>query len=411
SERVSANFQARAARGLYNGGVLPLGYKLITDKPGFLDVDTDASETVKLAFKAFLNEGTLSLAAKWLNSSGHNVKREMSGGNHRPRLGHFTVDNLHQILRNRSYIALRQYKLRGELKETKAAWPAIIDIEIFDRVQKQLKANHCRKKPAGGNRFPFLLTGLVRCASCNERMVGKSAHGNGGKIPYYEHGWATKKQGCLVKPVFNCKPFRIQAKKLEPVIWEKVQELLSTPCLVEDLVEGAQKLHREKSKTSETKRIQEKIRSIEGQIEVLASRLAELPKSVSPTPVFKQMEKLEQIKAEEQARLAKAQLTQITGDVPASLKKYEAFLKGLRMVASLENTEAVREKIIRALVSRILITPEGFEVEFHAGKDYVEWEMAMQEEELPKDFDVEAGGELLMFRGSNSLTNGGHCRD
>lgn len=36
AERTSANMQARAIRGLYNGGMVPLGYKLIPERKGIL---------------------------------------------------------------------------------------------------------------------------------------------------------------------------------------------------------------------------------------------------------------------------------------------------------------------------------------------------------------------------------------
>jgi len=57
SERVQANMAARAARGLYNGGSVPLGYKLVPDKPGYLEIDVKMANTVKVAFEAFLREG------------------------------------------------------------------------------------------------------------------------------------------------------------------------------------------------------------------------------------------------------------------------------------------------------------------------------------------------------------------
>jgi len=76
SERVSANFRARAERGLYNGGVLPIGYKLIPSQPGFLAVDEPQAELVKQCFRTFLDQGSLSQAAKWLNANGFTIRRE-----------------------------------------------------------------------------------------------------------------------------------------------------------------------------------------------------------------------------------------------------------------------------------------------------------------------------------------------
>ncbi len=92
SERVEANIAARANRGLYNGGTIPIGYKRNPDKPGFLDIEEDAANTVRAAFDAFLREGSLSLAAKWLNNNGYSMSKHIEGGGRLKRVGHFTVD-------------------------------------------------------------------------------------------------------------------------------------------------------------------------------------------------------------------------------------------------------------------------------------------------------------------------------
>ena len=396
SERVSANFQARAARGLYNGGVIPLGYKFMPDKSGHLTVDEESAETIPAAFKAFLRQETLSRAAKWLNANGYRMKRETEGGNLRPRLGHFTVYNLHHILCNKSYLGIRRYYVKGMLKETKAVWPALIDEDTFNRVQKLLRENHCRKKPESENRWPFQLTGLVYCAACGHRMVGKSAHGSAGKIPYYDHSWAMKKQACLPKPIHKCNPFRIQAKKLEPAVWEIVSGYLRDPKTAQELIQSANKIHQTQSRSSETKKLQEKIRSFENQLEVLSEQLGLLPKTVSPAPVFKQMEKIEALKAEENLRLEVIQRSEGSSEMPVPLKTYQSFLTNLKDLG-----DAAKGKVIKALVQRIEIKKDGFKLHLSVGQDYVEKELANQAGSSGSD------SSFLKKFSSNSLQNGG----
>ncbi len=38
------------------------------------------------------------------------------------RIGHFTVDNLQKMLRNKAYIGVKTYSYKGEIKEAKAIW-------------------------------------------------------------------------------------------------------------------------------------------------------------------------------------------------------------------------------------------------------------------------------------------------
>jgi DNA invertase Pin-like site-specific DNA recombinase len=415
SERVTAGFQSRAKRGLYNGGPVPYGYRLAPDHPGTLDIHPEHAPVVQAAFRAFLEKGNLSLAAKWLNAQGYTMARARQGGGANPRLGHFMVENLSDLLKRKAYAGVRTYLDKGESKETKAAWPPIIDDLTFHRVQVLLKQNQ-KRKPESEARYPFALTGLTACASCGERMVGKSAHGNGGKVPYYEHGWATKREGCTVKQAFTCQPFRVQAKRLEPKVWEKINELLSTPATVRLLLDEAQAIHVKKSNGSDRVRIQAKIQALKSQQEVLAERLAELPPSISPAPVFKQMEKIEAAKTLQEDLLKDCQAGNKSFDMPTALSSYDALLTGLNRLATSPNAEATRYRILQALIHRIEITPDGFRLHHYVGRNHVERELEALKSETPGvSCEIRAFSQEPLFYlkagGSNSLQNGWSDRD
>ena len=382
SERVSANFRARAERGLYNGGVLPIGYKLIPSQPGFLAVDEPQAELVKQCFRTFLDQGSLSQAAKWLNANGFTIRRESQGGC-RPRLGHFTIQNLRHILTNPAYIGVRAFRVKGEIKTAQALWPPIIDPMTFQQVQEVLSLAR-RRKPPTISRYPFLLSGLTTCSSCNGAMVGKSAHGNSGKVPYYEHGWATRRQGCLLKKTFSCMPFRVPAKKLEPLVWEKVFGLLTSETIARDIVERAKVIQEERSKNSEQDRAKARIQSYTTQLEILAERLAQLPKTVSPVPVFKQMEKIELLKQKEQDRLARS-TDSASIDSPVDLATYREFLVQLGRGDCA--SETARAQIVQKLIQKVEILPEGLRIHFYAGESRID-----------------------LSEGSNRLTSGGPTR-
>ena len=369
-------------------------------KRQILVVDDEAVNTGRAAYAAFLQQQALSFTAKWLNANGYKVKREVRGGNHRPRLGYFTVDNLHWILSNKSYIGIRVYKVKGEVRESKAVWPAIIDPKLFDQVQSQLKANRFRKFDIA-RRYPFQLTGLLECDACKGRMVGRSAHGNSGKVPYYDHSWAIKKKYFQEKESVQCKPCRVQVKKLEPAVWEKVSTALNDPKWAKNIVHLAQQHHKENLQNSEIKKTEERIRSLDEQMEVLAERLSELPKSVPATPIYQQMQKLEARKTEEQARIIKLQNQQITRDVPVPLKSYQSFLHQLALLADKANTESLKTKLLHKLTHKIQITPNGFKIHYRVGRDYIEGELARKSD--PKN--------LFLISGSTTLTNGGPTKN
>ena len=364
-------------------------------------MDETQADTVRMCFRAFLEESTLSAAAKWLNLQGFKLRRDKQGGGHRPRLGHFTVENLYRILTNKAYIGIRTYPVKGqdERGEVPGNWDALVDSETFEKAGKLLKENCSRRKPESEHRYPFLLSRKVSYGTCHARMVGKSAHGNSGKVPYYEHGWATKRDGCLVKPAFDCAPFRVQAKLLEPAVWEEVLKLFRDPTLSKALIIQAKRAADERLGDSGQKRTETRISTVTQQIEVLAERLAELPKSISAAPIYSQMEKLQAVKAEEEARLRGLRSEQKIHDLPAELTPYEALLRGLHQLKD----ESTRTKIIEALIHEVEITPEGFRLHYYVGKNHVEGELARRASSGPSDF--------RLSRGSNSLTNGGRYRD
>lgn len=173
----------------------------------------------------------------------------------------------------------------------------------FQRVQELLTLNYSARKPRSERRYPFSLSGIIFCGSCGVKLAGKSAHGNGGRIPYYEHSWALKSQAYLVKKVFNCHPNRILAKEIEPAVWEQVESLLRNPAFAKDLILEAKNTHAKTTKSDEAKQIRERIGILNNQIEVLAERVAQLPKELPAAPFYKQMEKILQIKKQVEERL------------------------------------------------------------------------------------------------------------
>lgn len=76
AERITANFQSRAKRGLWNGGVIPLGYNRDITNPGKLLVDEIESKNVQTIFRLFLENKTLHQTCRELNRSRAYIKRK-----------------------------------------------------------------------------------------------------------------------------------------------------------------------------------------------------------------------------------------------------------------------------------------------------------------------------------------------
>lgn len=118
SERVSANFLARAKRGLSNGGQTPPGYKTVPGKPGHLQIDEEEAPAVKKCFEYFLIEETLAATAKRLNTENYQLKGKVKAG--KATFKHFSVENLYRIITNINLCGMRTYEEFGETHEVKA---------------------------------------------------------------------------------------------------------------------------------------------------------------------------------------------------------------------------------------------------------------------------------------------------
>lgn len=401
SERVAANILARAGRGLYNGGSIPLGYKKNHEKSGYLEVDQEHASTVKLAFDTFLKEGSLSRTARWLNDNGHKSKAHLEGGGSKMRLGHFTVDNLQILLRNKTYIGVKAYRQKGEWKETKAVWEAIVDETVFQRVNEMLTKNKNKLKPINERtKHPYILSGVSFCMTCGDFMPGKSATGRNGKVPYYEHSWATKRESCLSKKTFKCDPHRVQAKKIEPLVWEEFCKFLDSKEFVLSLMEKVKALHGQNDEEQERKRLKAKIGGLSSQLDALGERLAILPKSVSPGPLFKQMEKLEAAKKEHEERLLDVKKLNLEQRL-VSLETFEKFAKQAAQTLKDTTDFNVKRMILQKFIRRVEIGVDSVKIYWNLDKEFFESELKI------KNPRREAGVLNCSINvGSQSLTNG-----
>lgn len=408
SERVEANIAARAARGLYNGGMVPLGYKTIPEKPGYLAIDDEMAATVKLAFATFLREGSLSHAAKWLNDQGYTLKRKTEGGGNKPRVGHFTVDNLQAILRNKSYLGIKVYRAKGETRETKAVWPAIVDEDSFRRAGKLLDKNRRRLKPWKDGKMPYILSGSVHCATCGSHMPGKSATGNGGKVGYYEHSWATKRDSTLSKKIFRCEPHRVPAKKLEPLVWEKLKSFLTEESFMREILTRVREHHRANPARKEQERLRAKISGISSQLDALGERIAELPKAVSALPLYKQMERLETLKKEHEESLAELSATGISvRERIVGLDTFQEFASHYRSFLREGATIPERKQAVQKFIRKVEVSTESVKIHYIVDEDHFKRERAAVDAHRSPLRGC-AGSSFDFFRnaGSNTLTNG-----
>ena len=158
-------------------------------------------------------------------------------------------------------------------------------------------------------------------------MVGKSAHGNSGKVGYYEHASNTVPGAHVPELQRTCEHIRVQAKLLEPALWSEILGLFSEEKFAQELLVSAKRAHQLNPGSKEAEKCSHIIFNTDRQLEVMAERLATLPESISPTPIYKQMEKLEERKKEAQSKIAQMQSSGFVKDETCELHDLQRFLK------------------------------------------------------------------------------------
>lgn len=370
AERISNSFLARSKRGLYNGGSLPLGYRIDESKPGYLFVDPAEAEIVRFAFQSFLKNGTLAATAKFLTANNIRLPKKVHGSG-AIRESQFTVDSLYRMLRNKAYIGIRVFQTKSGVEEAPAVWEAIIDQEIFDRVNDLLRKNCHHKKTHGENRYPYTLSGITFCSQCNERMSGKSAHGKGGKVGYYEHIKTARLQSGNPEKIATHRPHRVPAAKLESLVWQQVKQFILSDAFASDLLDSAKLMQENNNHSDDISKLRQKVKLVENQIEVLAERISILPKELDLKPFLDQLSKLQKAKTDFEAEVKKQEAAKPKLDDPISFENLKAFRKGLKsLVEKAEFEKSIQTAIIKRVVHKITIRPDGFEIHFHVGKDY-----------------------------------------
>jgi Recombinase zinc beta ribbon domain len=107
-------------------------------------------------------------------------------------------------------------------------YPAVIDQELFDRVQEKLRSSAANWRNSYANRTTYLLSGLVTCDGCGRRYLGTAA--KGGKFHYYSCGSYLKggkkyaPRGSSIKTNWRARSYPRFRKKYSP---QKISDTIS----------------------------------------------------------------------------------------------------------------------------------------------------------------------------------------
>src|SRR3989440_4906676 len=176
SERIRDKIAASKRKGLWVGGMAPLGYDT---KDRRITVNEPQAETVRTIFRSYLKLGSLNLLMVDLRKRGIVTKvRTLKTGETVGGIP-FTRGPLAHLLRNRFYIGDVPFK--GEI--LKGEQPAIVDRDLFAAVQAKL-SEQVNGHKAARMKSEALLIGRIFDDRGN-RMSPSHARKGGVKYRYY----------------------------------------------------------------------------------------------------------------------------------------------------------------------------------------------------------------------------------
>jgi hypothetical protein len=176
SERIRDKIAASKRKGLWVGGMVPLGYEIKDRKIVVLE---DEAERVRIIFRAYLELGSLDrLMAELRNRRIVTKVRQLKTGRTIGGIP-FTRGPLGHLLRNRFYIG--EVLFKGEVLPGEQA--AILNRDLFDAVQVNLH-NQRTHHSSTRNKSAALLSGRIYDDRGN-RMTPSHARKQGIRYRYY----------------------------------------------------------------------------------------------------------------------------------------------------------------------------------------------------------------------------------
>ncbi len=186
-ERIRDKIAASKAKGLWMGGVLPLGFDLPAEDKRILRVNEREAVLVRRIFERYLELRSVSLLNDWLAKENITPKQWTARSGRKMGATKFNRGALYCLLRNPVYLGMIRHKSIVH----PGAHAAIVDVELFDRVQARLDAAARRSKKKQESKIKAPLTGRIFDAA-GRPMVPAASRGKGPKVYRY---YATNKGG------------------------------------------------------------------------------------------------------------------------------------------------------------------------------------------------------------------------
>jgi site-specific DNA recombinase len=227
-ERIRDKIAASKKKGMWMGGLPPLGYDIHERK---LVINEPEAAIVRKIYQRYLSLGSVRQLKEQLDRDGivsksrRKASRPLRGG--KP-LGRGT---LYRILQNRIYL--------GEIVHKGQSYPGehkpIIDTALWDPVQLKLKGSASERRTGKGTAHPSLLAGLLH-DDAGQRMTPIHAVKRGTRYRYYVS------RSLVTGPRQNTpRGRRIPASDIETLVTDRIRAWLAGPASIVKAIASGKK--------------------------------------------------------------------------------------------------------------------------------------------------------------------------
>lgn len=217
------------------------GYSPAQDKT--YEINPKEATVVKLVFDMYAQGYSEFEIIRHLNSHGYRTRKGTE----------FKKNSLIAMLKNERYIGTYIYK---DVIREENVIPAIIDPDIFRKVQEMLKVN--RRTPSRKWSYTdYLLTGKLYCGKCATQMAGVSGTSrSGAKHNYYSCMKRWKEKACDKK--------NVRQDVIEPLVLDAVYNILDDPDMIQFIADKTWELYeKQDTQKAEVQALQDSLSEVE----------------------------------------------------------------------------------------------------------------------------------------------------
>ncbi|EDP21547.1 resolvase, N-terminal domain protein [Faecalibacterium prausnitzii M21/2] len=330
SEKVVRGMTENVLKGKYNGGTIPIGFKV--DEEKFFQVDPLKAPFVVEAFQRYNDGATMKELMNWLNDSGVTTNRNQK----------FTYNSVQTLLTNKRYIGENHFK---DIVMPDSI-PAIVDKDLFEEVQQKIKKNS--RAPARHKaEDDYLLTTKLFCGMCGAMMFGECGTGRN-KIVHHYYKCATAKR------FKTCKKKTVRKEWLEDLVIAETMKLIQDDAVIDAIVAEVMELQEQENTTLPL--LEKQMREVENGIE---NMLNAIQAGVLTNSTKSRLEKLEAQQKELEVRIAEEKIARPR----LSENQVRFWLTRFRKLDP--NVKSHRETLINTFVNAVYLYDEKVLIAFN----------------------------------------------